>query len=406
MAVTITSPKSVYVDDKDSSTYTLQWTTDVSGQTAYEILYKKKTATEWSTLGKVESTSHSFDLREIYNAVNLDIEEFYYRVLIYYSGDDYTGKEYSDVYSVMFNEGWEKRLKVYRDGSIVQYPLLNDIKNTEIESMPIQSNGKKKIPLVELTHPLAKGTKIQTSNGKKQFASNDARFDESGIYGNGEFSKYIPQYTQEYAYRQDENYAYNRSEVYGYQAYYGYAYKANGYGTNYGYYKKSGYYQYLYYDNRSYYYYFSGYRSFPTYTDPGGTTHYQYVGTYSAKPKDLYRYAEFVETYRYISGYAQRLEYHAVSHLAYYYGYIGNPVYGYHYEPIVCGYTVIYSYKQGYMEYGTYATSYYTLYTRYQTTAYRQYITGYKYYSYLNGYTQYSYLSSTRDTSYSYTYYT
>ena len=43
MAVTITSPKSVYVDDKDSSTYTLQWTTDVSGQTAYEILYKKKT---------------------------------------------------------------------------------------------------------------------------------------------------------------------------------------------------------------------------------------------------------------------------------------------------------------------------------------------------------------------------
>ena len=172
MAITIISPKSAYVDNKNSSTYTLQWKSDISGQTGYEILYKKKTASEWSTLGKVTSTATSFDLRNIYKVTNIDIEEYYYRVMLYYSGDDYTGTEYSDVYSIIFNEGYECKLNVNMPDGIHKYPLLSNIKNEEISFMEVQSNGIKKLPLIEPNHPLADGVKFQTSGGVKQFASN------------------------------------------------------------------------------------------------------------------------------------------------------------------------------------------------------------------------------------------
>ena len=109
MAVTITAPQSGYFDR--TGAITVSWTNSITSppQTAYEIMYKLKTASSWSTLGRVTSTATSANLKPIYDAVSQDAVEFYYKVVVYHdlatlsSGNKEGGVEHSAVYSIMFH---------------------------------------------------------------------------------------------------------------------------------------------------------------------------------------------------------------------------------------------------------------------------------------------------------------
>ena len=423
MAVSITQPKSTYLNLTITDT-TLQWETNVSGQTAYEVLYKKKMATEWSTLGKVDSTSCSVDLKDLYNAVNLDFEEFYYRVLLYYSftqdTETVTGKEYSDVYSIIFNQGYGNVLNVSLNGIPKKYPIFEKVNNTGIPYASI-GGGVGKIPIVGDDSPLS-----EEENGKRHFASGRANFKPSGIYGNGEFDVSSLYYTPVYAYQQDAVYAYDRSTNYAYQKDTNYAYKylqganytsyvtgstptsyTRSQGTNYYYYSYNyigGYYTvfqgytvhyYVYsasrqVSNRHTAYYITGSRIYG-YAGSGGGVRYGYTNTYGSYTETSYGYYRYTEYS--IRGYSKNYTYAA----GYNYRYTsGVQNYYYYYSP--SSYSFIYGYK---------ISSYYYYSERYISSySYRSYISGYSYYSYIRSYNQTSYISQYNTTNYSYKYYT
>ena len=402
--VTILQPLSVYVDNDKAEDYTLKWENSMSGQTAYEILYKIRKDSTWLTLGKVTSTQQTFDLRNLHKAFGNDFEEIQYRVLVYYSVKNsegtLTGKEYSDVYSVIFNQGISNTLKFYDGEETHEYPLFNDINNKNIDIMDIDSSGTKKLPLVEKDSPLAnEPMKMGTSSGTKFFASGRANFKPSGIYGNGYFEQYVPKYSE--IYTTGSSPIYSSSTAYGYRYYsYGgsdtyvtgyYRYTTGsvsqytGYNTSPSSYYYSSYsykraYYYSYRTNRqisytSTAYYITGHRIYG-YAGSSGSVRYGYSATYGSYTETRYgwyTYTTYILDYSTLYGYQLETMGGATSM---YYGYyyrtttVTGPNYG------------LYYYTGG-------GTSQYQ-YTRYSIT----------------GYTSGSYVSGYIDSSYTYRYYT
>lgn len=229
--VTITAPKSVYVDNNDSSTYTLKWTNAYTGQYAFEVLYRLKTSSSWLTTGKVTSTSSSYDLRNLHSLTGVDIDEVQYRLVVYYKTTaGIETKDFSDaayIYSLVFNSGTSGYLNAWDGSQKVQMPLMDTINNDNIEKLNINVSGNiKKIPLVADNTPLAGSAKIKTANGVKHLAVKDPTFtyDTSKMttYGNVYGSYAVPQYGYKY-------YTYSYVGGTGYQvvtnAYNTYAYK-------------------------------------------------------------------------------------------------------------------------------------------------------------------------------------
>jgi hypothetical protein len=168
--VTIIQPKSVYVDNSNANTYTLTWkqeTPTVEGYTvnqyAFEVLYRVKGNTSWSTTGKISSTATSYDLRKLHEYLGTDLDEIQYQLYVYYSGtyenDTYTYTDSSLKYSLVFNQGYSYTLKVFDGENTLEYPLFDNVNNSNIDITNINvDSSTKKLPLVPQDHPLGGGT--------------------------------------------------------------------------------------------------------------------------------------------------------------------------------------------------------------------------------------------------------
>ena len=388
--VTITQPKSVYVDNEKEDSYTLKWENTMSGQTHYEILYKIRSNSTWSTVGKIESTATSFDLRKLHEIFGNDFEEIQYRVLVYYSIENekgtLTGKEYSEVYSVIFNQGIANTLKFYDGDSVHEYPVFNEIDNKYLDSIEIDSSGTKKIPLVSKDNPLSSNLVVGTSRGKKHVASGEATFKPSGIYGNGYFEQYVPVYTEIYTNGSSPNYA-------SYEAYGSYTTGQSGY-VGYTYYSQSsertGYKGYLStergtkVDHMAYMYagYYTSYKGYTTSKQVSSTVRHTYytVAYYTGSRPTYTSKTYYTTTYGYYNYTVYSTNINS-SHLTGYY----NVSYTYYYSQYA---TSQYRYYDNIQLYGYYWFSN-TNTTYYRYNAYK--ITGYSTKNYVSGYIDSSY---------------
>lgn len=179
--VTITAPLSKYVDNNDSSTYTLQWTNSYTGQYAFEVMYKLKRSSSWLTTGKITSTATSYDLRNLHTLTGVDIDEVQYRLVVYYmTTEGIETKDFSDaayMYSLVFNSGKSGHLNIWDGEKAIQMPLMGSISNAGIKKLNIMTaSGVKQVPIVESDSPLAGKVMIQTADGPKHLAVKEPVF--------------------------------------------------------------------------------------------------------------------------------------------------------------------------------------------------------------------------------------
>ena len=467
--VTITSPKSVYVDNNDSSTYTLKWTA-VTGQTAFEVLYKLRTSDTWQTAGKILSTDTSYDLRQIYSLLGIDFQEISYKLCVYTTVTSEnvtsTGYEYSEVYQLIFNQGPSGELNIYSGGATTSYPVFSKVSNPNLEYLNINSNGIKKIPLVPESSPLASKMAVKTPKGIRFIAGKTTNIrDYYTSQGTpvGYFSAYVNQYYNTYTYYSYiTSYRYytapNTYSSYSYPSAYRYYTAPNTYGyysyvTSYRYYTAPNTYSsysypsaYRYYtapNTYGYYYYATG-----AYTSYKATIYSYYKYSYSFVNRTYvswsygysygaygygghvsgtnYGYSVWVPGTYVVEGYkTEETTYGYYTYRTEGFSYSvstpGGTFYGYAYRSIpefhstTPSYTTVYKYDKTYYYYSyynvkVYAGAYYIKTYKYLTTpsayAYKYYVTSYKYLSEPNTYAYNSKVTGSVNTSYNYYYIT
>jgi hypothetical protein len=415
--VTILSPKSVYVDNDNAETYTLNWQGTLSGQTAYEVLYKLKSSDIWLTAGKVTSTATSYDLRKVYDLLGIDFAEISYKVLLYYTtqttdNETTTGTEYSNTYSLIFNQGSVGSLNVWNGSEKKSYPVFDKVTNDNVALLNVKTKDTViKAPLVDDESPLKSDLKIRVAKDTTlSVANKDASFHYYTPTSSdkfGDFYVYGRNYNNtgtgtEDAYATDTSYYYRDVQYY-YISQYSYRYK---YVSSY-----SGAYYRLYLNGEGVYQYTYDRQNYQI-------SSYSYIDN----PKllnDQYTYS-YMKVYHY--GYSNQYGSRSFSYQLYVTTPVDNYVLGsgiYYYE-YVSYKTLIdnilkdirYSYLQ--RVYTTYKYRYYYYYSYTQTTAYDGRYTynyynyqGYYYYSnYSYRYTSDVYSSSTRNERFSsdYTY--
>ena len=334
--VSITSPQSAFLNANNAQNL-VKWTNQRSGQTAYEILYKLKSADSWSTLGKVASTTPQADLNGIFTAIGRkDIQELYYRILVYYSwtegNDQITGSEYTDAYRVIFNIGGEGKLSVWDGDTARRFTVYSNDSKASPSLKVNTSKGIKKIPIVDSESPLKGKVKIQTPSGTRFLASESASFQPTNIYGNGSFNRYVTTYASKQESQLDGYSRYTKyksvSNIDYYARYTAYSYRYDkttvdyyntnivyAYDTTIDYYNRYTVYRYDSYINTAAYYYAYN-SSTPTSYSYSSAPHCYYYYYYGYKyTRDMYYtrgYYGINNTYYY--------------NITYYYGY--SPGYG------------------------------------------------------------------------------
>ena len=443
--VNILSPKSVYVINDDPSTYTLTWAGSITGQIAYEILYQLKGSSAWLTAGRVNSTSTSYDLRNIYNLLGIDFSEISYKVVLTYekteNNETTTGTESSNVYSLIFNQGIVGSLNVQNQNTSESYPIFNRINNEDIDAIKIKtSKGIKLVPLVDSSSPLSSDFKIRISNNNTRcVATNSPSFtyytpSSSDTFGNFTVNGYYTyNYQRSYNYISTPSYSYlyitgtssdrYRTYTYGYK-YYNYLRSSVRNYLSYRYSFISSYsYRYSYHSSTSYAYrsdseIYSDYYSYIstnayTYSYISGTG-YQ-VGGYANGPGSVPGESHYAW-----NGYGWYTGYHYSGNSCFtptvYYYYYAVPIYSYKSVSATYSYRIYSGYYYYYYKYSwnnysyrytstlyAYSTKYYYTYTN--TYAYdRTY--QYAYYHYNNYYYWNNYAYRYTADVYSYRYYT
>lgn len=183
-------------------------------QTHYELQYRLKDTSSWSTLGKVASNAKEANLQGIADRVERPFAEVCYRVVVYYDksmpGDRQTGYEYSNVYMIVYLPPYTSKLQEYDGHGIQTYPLYDTLEDKAIPfvSMQVEEGKTKKLPLLEKNHVLASKATTELPVGTKQFASNVLQTYLPVANGEGycehkiQYTTYayytIPQYTKYY----------------------------------------------------------------------------------------------------------------------------------------------------------------------------------------------------------------
>lgn len=297
--VEITSVGSLYLDVNSKSGYELTWNPSFSGQTHYEILYTFNKNDTWLTAGKVASTSAtSYDLRKLYEIVDIDFVEIFYKVRVYYSrinsnGDLETGTEDSNIFSVIFNQGYSSELNVWNDEK-KSFPMFANAKNDNIPFLSVNVDGTtERVPLVEKSSPIAGDLHIEVDNGERVLAKSSGYFAPNPIGANDSFGYFNVSGNYNYTFSEDVSYYYYRNTGTTTS-------RSNLHSSTYYYYSLSGYYNryatQLQYRYTYYYYYYGRYNGYgwssyyyqyvpPLYTQPYGdprqwTTGYYYYVTY------------------------------------------------------------------------------------------------------------------------------
>lgn len=272
MAVTILSPTSQLVDR--SGGVTLSWQSDYP-QSAYEVLYRRKGQTAWSTLGRVESAEHQTELD---TTKFVDCVEYHYRVVCYaqeaVSDADtaYTGSDTSPAYSLILAPSAKAMLKVRGSTGMVEVPLYDDLRGEGPELKVRLAAGLGRAPLVERGAAVASSFSLRASPGIRAAAGRTARCEDPGVPGATELDV-RKRYYEAYKYQHEYKYRYQ----YQYMDVAGGASYATGYETFH--------YIYSYYALGDYGVYTNGYRiAYYWYTGSGiayNTRAYQYVYYYT-----------------------------------------------------------------------------------------------------------------------------
>lgn len=277
MAVTITAPQSKFVSRSNAGSLTISWSCQYP-QSAYEITYRQKGTSAWSTFGKVTSTATSATI----NVSNFDdFMEYHYRVISYAenksSGSSvYNGSDTSAAYALMIVPDVQLgTLRVKYGDGMVEVPLYESVQSpdkikiqnrmTALIDQNLSASTPVRVRENGETKTLAKQPESLGSTGQYAYAYMTQRYSYSYNYYAGYYSySYNAGYTTQskiYYYRyliselDYKNYAYYyRYQYYVIigsitQNYYGYRYRLSY--TNYSYWT-------YYYDTRSryrYYYY-------------------------------------------------------------------------------------------------------------------------------------------------------
>lgn len=291
MAVTILSPTSQLVDR--SGGVTLSWQSDYP-QSAYEVLYRRKGQTAWSTLGRVESAEHQTELD---TTKFVDCVEYHYRVVCYAQGTEsdadtaYTGSDTSPAYSLILAPGAKAMLKVRGSSGMVEVPLYDNLRGEGPELKVRLAAGLGRAPLVERGSAMASSFSLRASQGIRAAAGRTARCDDPGVPGATELDV-RKRYYEAYKYQHEYKYSYQ----------YRYTDAAGGiaYGTGYN----TFHYVYSYYALGDYGVYTGGYR----------IAYYWYTGSgiaYTTQPYQYsYYYLYWYDTYAYQYQTAQEPRYH------------------------------------------------------------------------------------------------
>lgn len=277
MAVTITSPQSKFVSRSDANSLTISWSCQYP-QSAYEITYRQKGESAWSTFGKVTSTATSATI----NISNFnDFIEYHYRVISYAenktSGSSvYNGSDTSAAYALMIVPDVQLgTLKVKYGDGMVEVPLYESVQSpdkikiqnrmTALIDQNLSASTPVRVRENGETKTLAKRPESLENTGqyayaymtqKQQFSSSYTYYNYIGSNytyynygGSGTYRYYFPYYTRYTGYYMT-GYYWKYSYRYGYRINYRYGYKARYYKVQYSVY-------YLWYDSRivTYYYY-------------------------------------------------------------------------------------------------------------------------------------------------------
>lgn len=431
--INIISPKSVYVDITDPSTYTLEWQgTLENSQVSYEVLYREKGNETWLTTGKNKTTDQTYDLRNIYTLINVDFVEIEYKVVITCekTGDNeiITGTESSNVYSLIFNQGITCDLNVWTGSEKRVYPLFDEIKNDTLNKMTIHTeDGDKMLPLVNEGSILSDEMKVRVDENTTQCVAGsnpDFKYytpSETDVFGEFDVDgQYTYNYQQEYSYVSEPsyNYSYIDSSVQNYLS--GYTSFITNYSYNYSYSRSDlstsyKYYNYLKSYTRTYhtdnYYYVPLQKVQSVYLKYSYGYMYSYYGGGGSYSANVYAYYYTYATGTYLS-YVQTSSQGSSS--------FGRSTGGATYAPADLVYyaftTGRYYYYKSTPVYAYDKTYHYYYWQRSTAYAYTNDIYAYKqyyYYSYTNTYAYkytddvyaYNYQTLEGTQSYSYTYY-
>lgn len=435
MAIQIQTPQSGYVDR--TKTITVTWTNTDSiyngHQSSYEIQYRLPSSTSWSTLGVVTSSKQEATLNGIFDTIETDAEEYYYRIVVQYNNFDAkattlggmaSGTDYSDVYSIAFHGSTIGTIQIIGKNSVVySYPVYDSVKNKPALNVKISDKQNGALPLVSSTSPFSGESNVNISTGdKRSLATTNpkSQFNYRRGYASGYFTVYKYSYTPNYNYAYYSNYSYDRHYSY-ISSYTNYSY-LHSYGS-YAYVNGSYNYSYLSGSTRVDYTYTSSYWR----DSSGGTAYYQYgycaygsATSHGCSWWAIFADGTYATSYNYRSSYTtyyrgtyNKLErtapypYYRIAQYRYtgilgrerydrYYSYVDGYGFAYYYVPNQTYYTSRTTY---YTATGSYNTRYY-----YRTSSSRTYVgygtisTGYYYTN--------AYASGTKDTyTYKYTTY-
>lgn len=300
MAVTITSPQSKFVPRSDANSLTISWSCQYP-QSAYEITYRQKGTSAWSTFGKVTSTATSATI----NISNFDdFIEYHYRVISYAENKSsglsiYNGSDTSAAYALMIVPDVQLgTLKVKYGDGMVEVPLYESVQSPD--KIKIQN---RMTALIDQNLSASTPIRVRENGETKTLAKQPESLENTSQYA-------YAYMTQRYSYAYNGSYAYSKS--YTYYSTYSFYYQT----TYIYYYRYTGQYYYFYYRDRYYTYKFGGgyrYAYYAQLMPPGG-------GSYT--------------TYRQDAQWYYRITYYNQSHNGYTYLYGNKYLYAYRYNTL------------------------------------------------------------------------
>ena len=291
MAVTITSPQSKFVSRSNAGSLTISWSCQYP-QSAYEITYRQKGTSAWSTFGKVTSTATSATI----NISNFDdFMEYHYRVISYAenksSGSSvYNGSDTSAAYALMIVPDVQLgTLKVKYGDGMVEVPLYESVQSPD--KIKIQN---RMTALIDQNLSASTPVRVRENGETKTLAKQPESLGSTSQYA--------------YAYM-TQRYSYNYLNGYYYNTYlYSYRYR---YRSQYYYWEWTS-------DDRYYYYRYRIQESYQSWMGGNYITYYYYK---TSSKNYRYSYQQSVSTYRYTYSYKYGYSYYSAQYYLYQYEY-------------------------------------------------------------------------------------
>ena len=192
---------------------------------------KDSTSTAWSTTGKISSNEKLYDLTKIYDFLEVDFTEIYFKIKVYYQEKvDITDSnvteiscEYSNIYTVIFRPESDCELNV-SNGEITTCPLFSETIGSQSQLFVQTPKGTRFAVMVSPDSIISSSVRVNTDEGVQSIAANYGNFTDYPISDNDTFmyKSGVNSSNKSYYYYSktgDSYYAYGRNST-GYSVYY------------------------------------------------------------------------------------------------------------------------------------------------------------------------------------------